>query len=307
MRILVTGGAGFIGSHVVDRCLAEGHEVAVVDNLSTGSRENLNPTAAFFEADIRDADGMERTIAQQRPQVIIHHAAQMDVRRSVAHPIFDAETNVIGSLNLLMVALKHGVRRFVYASTGGAIYGDTDNRPTPEDHPPNPISPYGVSKHTVEHYLHLYHVNEGLGYMALRYANVYGPRQNPHGEAGVVAIFAGLMLAAKQPTIFGDGTMTRDYVYVDDVVEGVWGAVESDANEVLNIGTGVETSVLGIFNSLKKHTGYDGEPLFAERRPGEMQNSCLDPSKARQVLGWQAHVPLDEGLRRTVACWARQG
>lgn len=303
MRILVTGGAGFIGSHVVDRCLAEGHQVAIVDDLSTGRRENLNPRATFFEDDIRDADRMREIVAEGKPRVIVHHAAQMDVRRSVGDPVFDAESNVLGSLNLILAAVEHDVERFVYASTGGAIYGDTENRPTPEDHPPNPISPYGVSKHTVEHYLHLYRLSDGLGYMALRYGNVYGPRQNPHGEAGVVAIFAGLMLEGKQPTIFGDGTMTRDYVYVEDVVEACWRAVQSDRDAVLNIGTGVESSVLDIFNGLKQHTGHDGEPILAERRAGEMQNSCLDPSKAHEVLDWQAQVPLDEGLRRTVEYW----
>ncbi len=303
MRIIVTGGAGFIGSHIVDRCLADGHAVTIIDNLSTGRADNINRQADFYKNDIRDAHRMRELFERVKPDVCIHQAAQMDVRKSVDDPIYDAEVNILGSLNLIRAACEFGGRRFLYASTGGAIYGDTDNRPTPETHPPNAISPYGVSKHTVEHYLHLWHELEGLEYVALRYGNVYGPRQSPHGEAGVVAIFIGQMLAGRSPTLYGHGTMTRDYVYVGDVVEANMLALERGEAGVLNIGTGTESSVLDVHGGIKEHTGFTGEPILAEKRKGEMENSCLDPSLARDVLGWSPEVELSEGLRRTVDYW----
>jgi len=218
MRILVTGGAGFIGSHVVDRYVADGHHVAIIDNLSTGFEENINPQAVFYKVDITDQQAVAEVFEKERPEIVNHHAAQMDVRRSVADPAFDAVTNIVGSIHLIENAVRTNVSKFIYASTGGAVYGEPRYLPADEDHPINPLSQYGISKHTVEHYLQLYQVNDGLTYTVLRYGNVYGPRQNPHGEAGVNAIFAGLMLAGKQPTIFGDGSKTRDYVYVSDVV-----------------------------------------------------------------------------------------
>jgi UDP-glucose 4-epimerase len=281
----------------------EGHHVTIIDNLSTGRAENINRQADFYKNDIRDAGRMRQLFERVRPDAVIHQAAQMDVRKSVDDPIYDAEVNILGSLNLIRAACEFGCKRFVYASTGGAIYGDTPERPTPETHPPNPLSPYGVSKHTVEHYLHLWHELEGLQYVALRYGNVYGPRQSPHGEAGVVAIFVGQMLAGRSPTLYGHGTMTRDYVYVDDAVEANTLALTRGKAEVLNIGTGVERSVLDIFTAIKEHTGFTGEPILAERRKGEMQNSCLDPSLARDVLAWTPKVELAEGLRRTVEYW----
>ena len=300
MNILVTGGAGFVGSHIADRCLADGHHVAIVDDLSTGLRENVNPRATFYELDIRKAAELREVLLGERPAVIFHEAAQMDVRRSVTDPVYDAECNILGSLNLIRSAVEAGSRKIVYASTGGAIYGDTDRLPTPEDEPPRPLCPYGITKHTVEHYLYLYRLQEGLQFTVLRYGNVYGPRQNPHGEAGVVAIFAGLMLAGQQPTLFGYGEMTRDYVFVGDVVEANMLAMERGDGEILNIATGSETSVRGIFDGVRRETGYRGEPKLAPTRPGEIARSCLCVDRAAEVLGWRPMVSLQEGLARTV-------
>jgi UDP-glucose 4-epimerase len=301
MSILVTGGAGFIGSHIVDRCLAHGHHVAIVDDLSTGLRENIDPRATFYELDVRKAAELREVLLRERPAVIFHEAAQMDVRRSVIDPVYDAECNILGSLNLIRSAVEAGSRKIIYASTGGAIYGDTDRLPTPEDEPARPLCPYGITKHTVEHYLDLYYrAQEGLEFTVLRYGNVYGPRQNPHGEAGVVAIFAGQMLSGQQTTLFGYGEMTRDYVYVKDVVEANMLAIEGGDGEILNIATGTETSVKGIFDGVKRETGYEGEPKLAPARPGEIARSCLCVDRAAEVLGWRAKVSVQEGLALTV-------
>ncbi len=300
MKILVTGGAGFIASHIVDRYLQLGHQVAVIDNLSTGRRENLNPAASFYEVDITDVDRVAEVFEAERPQIVNHHAAQMDVRRSVDEPIFDAHTNVIGSLNVIGSALQVGVEKIIYASTGGAIYGELDYSPADEEHPIRPLSPYGISKHAVEHYLYLYQHLEGLNFTVLRYANVYGPRQNPHGEAGVVAIFGKQMLAGQQATIFGDGTDTRDYVFVGDVVKANQLALEAGSGQIFNISTGVATTVQEIFETVAEASGYRGEPGYAPPRPGDVRHNALDSTKAQQLLGWTPEMRLAQGIALTV-------
>jgi UDP-glucose 4-epimerase len=305
VRILVTGGAGFIGSNVADRFVALGHEVAVLDDLSSGFREFVSPQARFYEADLTDVAAMDRCFADFRPEIVDHHAAQIDVRRSVQDPVLDASVNILGGLRLLEACARHGVRKFVYASTGGALYGEGRVLPATEDHPINPESPYGVSKHTLEHYLHLWRLLHGLDFTVLRYPNVYGPRQNPHGEAGVNAIFIGLMLQGKSPHIFGSGEQVRDYLYVEDVVRANVLALAGGSGELLNLGTGVGTSVNDIFRELKAIFGFAGDPVYEAARPGEVQRIYLDASRAKQVLGWAPEVAFPEGLRRTVE-WSRR-
>ncbi len=304
MRILVTGGAGFIGSHVADRFVALGHEVAVFDDLSSGFREFVPGDRRLHLGDLRDPDAIERCVAEFKPEVVDHHAAQIDVRRSVSDPVFDAMTNVIGGIRLLEACTRHGVRKVIYASTGGALYGEGRRLPADEDHPVNPEAPYGASKHTLEHYLYLWRLLHGLDYTVLRYPNVFGPRQNPHGEAGVNAIFIGLMLEGKRPRIFGTGEQVRDYLYVGDVVEANALALERGGGETVNLGTGVGTSVLDIVGGLNKILGTSLEPIFEAARPGEIQRIYLDAARAKRVLGWAPTVGFDEGLRRTVE-WSR--
>ncbi len=299
MKVLVTGGAGFIGSHVVDALIEKGYEVAVVDNLSAGVIDNVNPKARFYEVDILTPE-LARVFDKERPEVVDHHAAQMAIQRSVDDPVFDAEQNILGSLNIIQQCLAFGVSKIVYASSGGAVYGEPKYRPADEAHPVNPLSQYGVSKHTVEHYLQLYGTQQGLDYVVLRYANVYGPRQNPRGEAGVVAIFAGQMLAGERPTIFGKGDKTRDYTHVADVAAANLSAVERGRNIICNIGTGVETSDQEIFDTLAGIIGYRGGPRYGQIRKGEILRICLDCSRAERELGWRPRIPLREGLSRTV-------
>jgi UDP-glucose 4-epimerase len=305
MRILVTGGAGFIGSHVVDRFIERGHDVAVLDNLSSGFRELVNPAARLHEADLTDAAAVERCFAEFRPEVVDHHAAQIDVRRSVDDPLFDAGTNILGALGLLQACTRHGVRKCIYASTGGALYGEGRQLPATEEHPVNPESPYGVSKHTLEHYLYLWKLLHGLDYTVLRYPNVYGPRQNPHGEAGVNAIFIRLMLEGKRPHIFGSGEQVRDYLYVMDVVQANELALALGSGEVVNLGTGIGTSVNDIFRELKAILDFSGEPHYEAARPGEVQRIYLDATRARQVLGWTPRMSFRDGLGQTVE-WSRR-
>jgi UDP-glucose 4-epimerase len=304
MRVLVTGGAGFIGSNVVDRFVSLGHEVAVLDDLSSGFESFVPREAALHRVDLRDADAVERCVAAFRPEVVDHHAAQIDVRRSVTDPVYDAATNILGTLGLLQSCTRHGVRKFVYASTGGALYGEGRSLPATEDHPVNPEAPYGVSKHTVEHYLYLWKLLHGLDYTVLRYPNVYGPRQNPHGEAGVNAIFIGLMLDGKRPRIFGTGEQVRDYLYVDDVVDANVLALDQGSGAMVNLGTGVGTSVLDIVRELNAILGASIEPIFEPARAGEIQRIYLDATRARQVLGWSPRTSFGEGLRRTVE-WSK--
>ncbi len=304
MRILVTGGAGFIGSSLVDRWVTDGHQVAILDNLSTGRRDYVNPRATFLELDIVDAPAVDRAIGEFRPEVVSHHAAQMDVRRSVLDPAFDARTNVLGSIALLEACARHGVRKVIYASTGGAIYGEGRSLPAAEDHPIHPESPYGASKYAVELYLKIWQQLHGLDFTVLRYPNVFGPRQNPHGEAGVNAIFIGLMLAGQRPRIFGHGDAVRDYLFVDDVVAANVLALGSAGGEVMNLGTGVPTSVTDIVRELNGVLGTNLEPIQEPDRPGEIQRIYLDAARANRLLGWTPTVTFREGLRRTVD-WAR--
>jgi UDP-glucose 4-epimerase len=304
VRILVTGGAGFIGSNVADRFVALGHDVAVFDDLSSGFREFVNPKARFYEGDLADAAAVNAAIADFRPDVVDHHAAQIDVRKSVTDPVFDARVNVLGSIGLLQACVAHGTTKVIYASTGGALYGEGRQLPAPEEHPVNPEAPYGASKHTVEHYLYIWKLLHGLDYTVLRYPNVFGPRQNPHGEAGVNAIFIGLMLAGKSPRIFGDGNAVRDYLFVDDVVEANVLALGKGSGEIVNIGTGVGTSVNDIVRELKDILGFAGEAIYDAPRPGEVQRIFLDASRAKRVLGWTPNVAFRAGLERTVD-WSR--
>ena len=299
-KILVTGGAGFIGSHVVDVFLENGFEVVVLDDLSTGRASNLNPSAKFYKMDIRDPKVRE-IFEAERPDFVSHHAAQMDVRRSVAQPLFDADVNILGSINLIEAAKEFGVKRFIYISTGGAVYGEPEYVPCDEAHPINPICQYGASKHTVEHYLFMYHVNYGLKYTVLRYPNVFGPRQDPHGEAGVVAIFTGRMMAGEPVVIYGDGEQTRDFVYVSDCARANYLAATVEHQPgIYNIGWGVPTSVNQIFAALAKATGYALPAGYGPAKVGETRHIYLEASKARKDLGWSATVSLDEGMRKTV-------
>lgn len=307
MKALVTGGAGFIGSNLVDALLARGDKVCVIDNLSTGRRENLSGALArgarLIEGDITDADVVEATVVECAPDVIFHLAAQIDVRRSVADPAGDARVNIEGTINLLAAAAAHGRPRFVYSSTGGAAYGECDELPTAEDHAVNPEAPYGQAKVAAEGYCALFGRMHGLSTIALRYGNVYGPRQDPLGEAGVVAIFCGRLLAGERPTVYGDGRQTRDYVYVNDIVAANLAAAASVAEGSYNIGAGVETSVLDLIDELAPHAAHDGynfSPTFAPERAGELRRSALDASRARESLGWQPSVGLAEGLALTL-------
>jgi UDP-glucose 4-epimerase len=299
-KILVTGGAGFIGSHVVDLFVSHGYEVVIVDDLSTGRASNLNPAAKFYQMDIRDPK-IREVFEVERPDFISHHAAQMDVRRSVAQPLFDADVNILGSINLIECAKEFSVKHFVYISTGGAVYGEPETLPCDEMHPINPICQYGASKHTVEHYLYMYNVNYGLQYTVLRYPNVFGPRQDPHGEAGVVAIFTGKMLDNEPVTINGDGEQTRDFVFVRDCARANFLAVTVDhAPGIYNIGWGCPTSINEIFTNLAKITSYTHPVSYGPAKVGETRHIYLDASKANRDLGWSATLSLEEGLRETV-------
>jgi UDP-glucose 4-epimerase len=305
MKTLVTGGAGFIGSNLVDALIERGDEVTVIDDLSTGKRENLEAAlgrgAELAEVDIREADAVAETVQRAEPEVIFHLAAQIDVRKSVADPARDARINVEGTVNVLRAALANEVPRVVNTSTGGAIYGEGQVLPAPEDHPVAPEAPYGLSKFCAEQYCELFRRLHGLNTLSLRYGNVFGPRQDPLGEAGVIAIFCGALLEGRTPRIFGDGEQTRDYIYVADVVEANLRAVETQATGAINIGRGVQTSVLELVRALARHSDNGFRPEHAPPRPGEVQHIYLDTSRARAELGWQAQVDLDEGLELTLA------
>ena len=299
MRMLVTGGAGFIGSHTVDGYIEQGHDVVVIDDLSTGKAENVNQRASFVKIGIEDPS-VEEIFREHNPEVLNHHAAQMDVRRSVENPLFDAGVNLLGTLNLLQNCVKYDVKKVVFASSGGTVYGEQEKFPADEEHPLKPLSPYGVSKLAGEKYLYFYKMAHGLEYTALRYANVYGPRQNPHGEAGVVAIFIQKLLSGEQPVINGDGLQTRDFVYVEDVAQANIVALEGDKSGEFNIGTGIETDINTIFRKLLEITGIDAEEVHAPTKPGEQQRSVIDNSKAREILNWSPGISLEDGLKKTV-------
>ena len=300
MKVLVTGGAGFIGSHVCDAFLAQGHTVHALDDLSSGRRENLDPRVKLTVADIR-SDAARALIEAEKFEAMAHLAAQMDVRRSVADPRFDALVNIVGLLNLLEACVAAGTRRVIFSSTGGAIYGEQDVFPAPETHPTRPCSPYGTSKAAGELYLGYYAAQHGLSTCALRYANVYGPRQNPHGEAGVVAIFSERLLDGRPCTIFGDGKQSRDFVFVKDVARANALALSSSFNGALNVGTGVETDVNQLYAELARAAGVAAPAEHAARKPGEQLRSVIDNARAREVLGWTPEVALEAGLRETVA------
>jgi len=305
VKILVTGGAGFVGSHVVDRLLEDGHAVEVIDNLSTGRRERIHPHARLHVCDLRDARLVE-VIATTRPDVVVHVAAQAAISRSVIDPRFDASINVLGTIALLEACRLTGVRRIIYTSTGGAGYGDTDVLPTPEDHPLRPSSPYGVSKTAAERYVDCWAGLTGGRALTLRLANVFGPRQDPAGEAGVVAIFTSRLLAGDPCIVTGDGEQTRDYIYVLDVADAVSRAVVSpDAVGVMNIGTGIEKTVNDIYRELAQLTGVTVPAEHGPARPGEQRRSVLDATRAKKRLGWSAATPFGESLRQTVA-WFRK-
>jgi UDP-glucose 4-epimerase len=304
MKILVTGGAGFIGSHVADIFIAAGHSVVILDDCSTGKPANVNPAAKLVQADIRDPN-LETLFAAEKFEIVSHQAAKANVRESMDKPLFYADVNILGSLNILELARKHGVRKIIYASTGGATYGEPQYVPVDEAHPINPLDPYGASKHHVEHYLYLYRAHYGLQYTILRYPNVYGPRQDPHGEAGVVAIFTGKMLRGEQPIINGTGEQQRDFVYVGDVARANLLSLDKGDGEIYNIGSGRGTTVNEIFDHLQELTHFAGQRAHGPPKLGEVSRIYLKADKAKAELGWDVQVSLADGLAQTVTYFAQ--
>lgn len=300
MKILVTGGAGFIASHITDAFVNEGHQVVVLDDLSSGFEKNINPKAKFVKGNICDKELVEKLFSEENFDLVNHHAAQMDVRRSVKDPAFDANTNIIGTINLLQNSIKYKVKKFMFASTGGAVYGEQSYFPADENHPTQPRSPYGISKLAVEKYLYFYNAEYGLNYTILRYANIYGPRQNPFGEAGVVAIFSTKLLKGEQPIINGSGEQTRDYVFVGDVVKANLLTLNDSANDIYNVGTGIETNVNQLFHKLNSITKAGKEEKHGPVAPGEQMRSVITSEKLFKKFGWKPSTTLDEGLKLTV-------
>jgi len=298
VNVLVTGGAGFIGSHVVDGFLAQGHSVAVIDNLRSGRRENLNPGARFYHLDIGDP-AVDQVLARERPRIVSHHAAQISVRDSVNNPEDDIRDNIVGLVRLVTGCVRYGVETVVFPSTA-ALYGDPDSNPVPETAPPRPMSPYGINKLSGEYYLRYLEATQGLKARILRYANVYGPRQDPHGEAGVVAIFTGAMLRGERPRIFGDGSQQRDFVYVSDVVRACLAAPGAPSSEPVNIGTGMLTSVNELYRLLADAAGFSEPPVYEPPRPGDVRAVSLDPARAQERLNWTPQTDLRTGLQQTV-------
>lgn len=298
-KALVTGGAGFIGSHLVDGLLDNGYDVAVVDNLTSGQLRNVNHQATFYHAELNDVR-LSQIVQRERPEIVFHLAAQSSVRQSAIDPVADADANVMGTIRLIAAAAAEGVEKFIFSSTGGAIYGDPETIPCDEDTPINPLTPYGLSKYVGEQYLELFHETYGLDYTILRYANVYGPGQNPEGEAGVIAIFTGMMLSERRPHIYGDGSQERDFVYVSDVVQANLAAINKGHGRTYNIGTGQQVSVARIYEMLREITEFDQDPDYRPRRTGEVLNIALDSTRAERELKWRPEVSLEEGLRRSV-------
>lgn len=299
MKILVTGGAGFIASHIADKFIEEGHEVVILDDLSTGFEKNINPKAKFVKLNIRD-EKVSNLFEEEKFDVVNHHAAQMDVRRSVVDPAFDANTNILGTINLLQNSVKHGVNKFMFASTGGAVYGEQECFPADENHPTNPVSPYGISKLSVEKYLYFYFNEHKLNYTILRYANIYGPRQNPFGEAGVVAIFSTKLLNGDQPIINGTGEQTRDYVFVKDVVKANLLTLADDESDIYNVGTGIETNVNELYNMLNDIVGNGKEEKHGPAAAGEQMRSVITSEKLFDKFNWKPSTKLNDGLKETV-------
>ena len=300
MKILVTGGAGFIGSHLVDALIEKNHRVFVIDNLSTGFKKNINPKAKFFRVDLTNHKKIEVIIKKEKPEVIFHLAAQIDVRKSMADPVFDTRSNILASVNLINLAREYRVKKFIFSSTGGAIYGDTKNRPTGEKEPEWPLSPYGIAKLTVDKFLFYYREVHGLNFVSLRYSNVYGQRQNPHGEAGVVAIFLNKMLKGDQPVINGNGKQTRDYVYVGDVVSANLLALKNFTRSgIYNVGTGKETDVNQLFWEINCHFGKKFKEVHGPAKMGEQKTSCLDFAKIKKEFGWKPKVDFKTGIGKT--------
>ncbi len=298
MKIIVTGGAGFIGSHLVDKLIKMNHRVVVIDNLSTGNKKNLNQKAGFYKTDIQNSV-VSGIFKKEKPEIIFHFAAQIDLRKSVETPLKDAKINILGSLNIIENCKKYSVKKIIFASTGGAIYGDANIIPTSENYPAIPLSPYGIAKLTIEKYLNYYYKNFGLSYIALRFGNVYGPRQNSKGEAGVIAIFCQKMLEGKQPIIYGNGKQTRDFIYVNDATEAVVLTLKKNKIGVFNIGTAKETDINTIFNKLKKLTDAHCKEIHKPEKLGEQKRSCLKYINARKELDWHPNCNLDEGLKKT--------
>lgn len=300
MRIVVTGGAGFIASHIVDKYIELGHEVIVIDDLSSGKKEYVHPKAIFYEASILDKDKIRAIFQRVKPEILNHHAAQISVRHSVDDPLFDANVNIIGLINLLETGRLYNLKKVIFASSGGAIYGDAQNLPTPEDYQPqNPLSPYGISKLTGEKYLYFYWKNYQIPFTTLRYGNVYGPRQNPHGEAGVIAIFSSKIVNGEIPTINGDGTQTRDYIYVSDIVEANTKVLNDQKSEIYNVGTSVETDVNTLFKKLITISGSHISAIHGPPKKGEQMKSALDTTLIQQKLGWKVQFDLVKGLENT--------
>ncbi len=304
-KILVTGGAGFIGSHVVDKLIEKEFEVVVVDNLSTGNRKNLNKKAKFYKADI-SKPGIDKIFKKENPEIVFHFAAQINVRESVENPSQDAKVNIIGGLNVLQACKNFGVKKIIFSSTGGAIYGEADVIPTPESYIEKPMSPYGVAKLATEKYIYYYQKVFGIDFAVLRFANVYGPRQNSKGEAGVVAIFANKILLGKQPVITGTGNQTRDFVFVSDVADAAILAMESEKTGIFNIGTGKETDINTVFSEIQKESGKVIEKVYGPAQKGEQQRSCLDCSKAKAELGWFPKYSLEQGIKETMEWFIKQ-
>lgn len=306
MKILVTGGAGFIGSHVADALISEGHEVVIVDDLSTGFKRNINQKAKFYNADICDEEKISKIFKREKPDAVNHHAAQMDVRRSVREPVFDARVNILGSIGLLQNCLKNNVKKFIYANSCGASYGEPEYLPIDEKHPVNPICEYGISKHTVEHYLFLHSYNYGLSYVSLRYPNIYGPRQEPENEAGVVSIFASRMLEGKRPIIFGDGKQVRDFVFVSDVAKANLLALKKFTNKCYNLGTGRAVSVEQVYREVEKNINSNLKPVHEEERVGEISKCYFSYEKIKRDFGWKPEISFEEGVKSVIKYWKKK-
>lgn len=303
MKILVTGGAGFIGSNITDLLIENYHDVIVVDNLLTGKEANINGNSRFYNIDIRNKSNLEEIFSKEKPEIIFHTAAQVDVQKSIKDPYLDVQINILGSLNVLELARKNNVRKIIYSNSGGAGSGEPKYLPIDEGHPIKPMSHYGASKHTVEHYLEIYKELYGLRYTSLRYANVYGPRQDPYGEGGVVAIFSNKLLSNERPKIFGDGNQTRDFIYVEDVAEANLLCMDKADNEILNLGIGKEITINKLFFKIREIIGSNLNPIYVEKRPGDIYRSVFNINKLRLELDWEPQTSLEEGLTKTIECF----